>query len=397
MEITDVETRLVGTDTGSRTGGGHAVDRWLFVQVHTDAGITGLGEAGAWGYLEPTASAVETFADYLIGRDPLRREHHWQYCYRNSHFRGATLSAAISAIDVALWDVAGKYFDAPVYELLGGKCREEARAYVHAFGETTDDLVAACEAAKDEGFTAVGHLSPLLDQPRGERYAETHAELVAGVRERVRRYREAVGEDVDLCVEMHRRLDPEQAVVAAAAIEQFDPMFYEDPVRPDNFDAMAEVAAKTAIPIATGERIHTPHEFEMLLERDALGYARPNVGLAGGLTGAKKIAGLCESQYVDVVPHNPLSPVTTAASLQLDAAIPNFGIQEFPFRPDMGEAPGEALIQESIEWKDGYLEIPDRPGIGVTLDEEVVSELEAAYVPREFETRLHRDGSVVDQ
>lgn len=391
MKITNIKTHLVGQEVG------HAVDRWLYVTVHTDEGITGVGESGAWGFLPASKAAIESFEDYLTGQDPLQRDHHYQYLYRNSHFRGAAIMGALSAIDIALWDIAGKYYDAPVYELLGGACRRKARVYVHAFGETTDELVEECVAAKEQGFTAVGHLSPLLDEPRSEPYFETHAELLSEATERVRRYREAVGDQVDLCIEIHRRLDPEQAIALGRAIEEYNPMFYEDPVRPDSFDAMAQVAEKIGIPIATGERLHTIQEFEMLLARDAVNFVRPDIALAGGLTGAKKVAALAEARHVGVVPHNPLSPVTTAASLQLAAAIPNFSIQELPFRPGLGEAPGDELVEESFNRDGGYLEIPDRPGIGITLDESELANAKEVYRPREIETRLHEDGSVVDQ
>lgn len=152
------------------------VDRYLFVKVHTDAGITGLGESGAWGYLEASASAVETFQRYLIGQDPLRIEHHWQYLYRWTHFRGAAIMGALSAIDLALWDIAGKHFGVPCYQLLGGKVRDKARVYYHVYGQTTDELVQGCLDAKARGFTAVGHLTPFLDEPRSVPYFKTHAQ-----------------------------------------------------------------------------------------------------------------------------------------------------------------------------------------------------------------------------
>ena len=392
--ITDVDAHLVRSDAPLE---GYGVSGWLLVRVHTDSGVVGVGESGAWGYQEAAAAAVETFADYLVGEDALRRDHHFQYCYRNAHFRGAALMGALSAIDVALWDVAGKHYDASVADLLAGRCRDSARVYCHAFGETTDDLVAGCEAARREGFTAVGHLSPLLDESREDRYFETHAQRTAGATERVRRYREAVGDEVDLCLEMHRRLDPADAVALAAKLERFDPLFYEDPVKPDSFDSMAAVARQTRLPIATGERLHTPAEFAHLLERDAVDYVRPNVGLAGGLTGTKKVAALAEAHDAKVVPHNPLGPVSTAQALQLAAAIPNLGIVEYPYRANEGHAPSEDLIVEDFERDGGFLEIPDGPGLGVTLDEDELERQEAAYESREFTTRLHRDGSVVDQ
>ncbi|MFQ6094565.1 MAG: galactonate dehydratase [Candidatus Bathyarchaeia archaeon] len=381
MKIRDIETLFVG--------------RWLFVRVHTDTGITGLGESGTWGYLEASERAIQTFKRYLIGQDPLRIEHHWQYLYRNSHFRGAAIMGAISSIDIALWDIAGKYFNVPAYQLLGGKCRDKARVYVHIFGRTTEELVAKCAEAKKKGFTAMGHISPFLDEPRERPYYKTHAEKIGEAADRVRKIREAVGDEIDLCIEIHRRLTPAEAIVLAREIEPFRPFFYEDPVPPDNFDAMAQVANHVNIPIATGERLHTIFEFEMLLKRCAVHYVRPDVCMAGGLTHAKKIAALAEAHNAGVVPHNPLSPVSTAACLQLDACIPNFSLQEYPFRPELGRAPGDDLLREPLKVQNGYLLIPDKPGIGVELNDKVLEKY--PYAPRKFVTRLHEDGSVVDQ
>ena len=209
------------------------IDRYLFVQVHTDAGITGLGESGAWGYLEASASAVETFKRYLIGQDPLRIEHHWQYLYRWTHFRGAAIMGALSAIDIALWDIAGKHFGVPCYQLLGGKCRDKARVYYHVFGATKEELIQGCVDAKRQGFTAVGHLTPFLDESHGVPYFKTHVDKMEDAIETVGRYREAVGNEVDLCIEIHRRLTPSEAIVLARGIEQYHPFFYEDPILPD--------------------------------------------------------------------------------------------------------------------------------------------------------------------
>ena len=392
--ITDVTAHLLRSDAPLE---GYGVSGWLLVRVHTDTGVVGVGESGAWGYQEAAAAAVETFADVLEGEDALRRDHLYQYCYRNAHFRGAAVTAALSAIDVALWDVAGKTFDASVADLLAGRCRDSARVYCHAFGETTDELVDACATAADEGFTAIGHLSPLLDESRDDRYFETHAGKVRGAAERVRRYREAVGDDVDLCIELHRRLDPHDATALASKLEPYDPLFLEDPVKPDSFDSMAAVAEKSALPIATGERLHTPHEFAHLLERNAVDFVRPDVGLCGGITGTKKIAAIAEAHDAAVVPHNPLGPVSTAQSLQVAAAVPNATLVEYPYRVDIGRAPSEALIEEEFERDGGFLRIPDGPGLGVTIDEDELRAAEAAYESREFSTRLHRDGSVVDQ
>jgi galactonate dehydratase len=373
------------------------VDRYLFVQVHTDEGITGLGESGTWGFLEASQQAVETFKRHLIGEDPLRIEHHWQYLYRWSHFRGAAIMGALSAIDIALWDIMGKRLGVPCYQLLGGKCRDKVRVYSHVFGATAEELVQECLRAKQQGLTAVGHLNPLLDEDRGTPYFKTHARSIEDAIDTVRRCREAVGSDVDLCIEVHRRLTPAEAIVLARGIQDFHPLFYEDPVLPDNFDAMALVAQHVTVPIATGERLHTIFEFQMLLERGAVRFVRPDVCLAGGLTHCKKIAALAEAHYVGVIPHNPLGPVSTAACVQLAACIPNFTILEYPVTMRADGAPGgeSGFVRERLELEDGFLQVPDKPGIGVELVEGAQEMW--PYRPLAVTTRLHADGSVVDQ
>jgi galactonate dehydratase len=369
------------------------VDRYLFVKVHTDAGITGVGESGAWGYLEASGQAMETFKRYLIGQDPLRIEHHWQYLYRWTHFRGAAIMGALSAIDIALWDIAGKHFGVPVYQLLGGATRHKARVYYHVFGKTREELVRGCVAAKEAGYTAVGHLTPFTDDPRDQPYSKTHARKIGDAIETVRQYRAAVGDAVDLCIEIHRQLTPAEAVVLARGIEPYHPYFYEDPILPDNFDAMGLVAQQIHIPIATGERLHTIYEFQMLLARGAVQYVRPDVCMCGGITGAKKIAALAEAHHVGVVPHNPLGPVSTAACLQIAACIPNFALQEYPLGEDV--PPKSEIVTERLRREGGYLVIPTTPGIGIELAADAAER--HPYTPRAVVTRLHEDGSVVDQ
>lgn len=379
MKITDIRTIFV--------------DRYLFVQVYTDEGIVGLGESGAWGYLEASAGAVETFKRYLIDQNPLLIEHHWQYLYRWTHFRGAAIMGALSAIDIALWDIAGKYFGVPVYQLLGGKTRDKARVYYHVFGDTKEKLIQGCREAKAQGFTAVGHLTPFLDEDHSVPFFKTHVDKIRDAIETVAAYRDAVGREVDLCIEIHRRLTPAEAIVLARGIEEFHPFFYEDPILPDNFDAMALVANNIHIPIATGERLHTIHEFQALLSRGAVQYVRPDVCMVGGLTHAKKIAALAEAHHVGVVPHNPLSPVSTAACIQLAACIPNFALQEYPIGEDV--PPKSEIVKSSLRTENGYILIPDAPGIGVELAEDAAEK--HPYKPRRVHTRLNRDGSVVDQ
>jgi galactonate dehydratase len=248
--------------------------------------------------------------------------------------------------------------------------------------------------AKRRGFTAVGHLTPFLDEKREVPYFKTHVAKIEDAIDTVRKYREAVGRDVDLCIEIHRRLTPAEAVQLGLGIEQFRPFFFEDPVTPDNFDEMAYVASKINIPIATGERFTSLWEFEMLLRRDAVQYVRPDVCMVGGISGGKKIAALAEANHVGVVPHNPLSPVSTAACLQVAACIPNFALQEYPTGEDR---PPKSEIVSGAAQHDGkgFLIISDKPGIGVELHPDAAKKW--PYKPREVATRLHVDGSVIDQ
>jgi galactonate dehydratase len=376
------------------------IDRYLFVEVTTDTGLKGLGESGAWGFQEATAAAISRFAEYLIGQDPLRIEHHWQYMYRWTHFRGSVVMGAISAIDIALWDIAGKHFDAPVHALIGGKVRERARVYSHVFGETTDELCEGVADARRQGFTAVGHLTPFLDSPREEPYFETHVKKIENAIAAVGRYREAAGSDVDLCIEIHRRLAPYEAVQLGLGIEQFTPLFLEDPVLPDNIDEMAYVAGKINIPIATGERFTSLWDFQMLLARGAAQMVRPDVCLVGGITGARKVAALAEASHVGVIPHNPLSPVSTAACLQIAATAPNFLLQEFPSE-EWGDTdrkrpePDKLVSGAATHDGEGFINISDEAGIGVALRPDAAARY--PYSKREILTRLHVDGSVVDQ
>src|SRR5919108_4874046 len=208
-------------------------------------------------------------------------------------------------------------------------------------------FVQVCVAAKEQGYTAVGHLTPFLDEPRDVPYFKTHAGKMRDAIDTVAQYREAVGSAVDLCIEIHRQLTPAEAVVLARGIEPFHPFFYEDPILPDNFDAMGLVAQHIAIPIATGERLHTLDEFQMLLTRGAVQYVRPDVCLAGGISGTKKIAALAEAHHVGVVPHNPLGPVSTAACLQLAACIPNFALQEYPLGED--RPPKSEIVKQPLQ------------------------------------------------
>lgn len=369
------------------------VDKYLFARVHTDDGIVGYGESHAWGFHEATAQIIAKFARYLVGEDPSRIEHHWQYLYRAFHFRGSSIMGALSAIDIALWDIKGKALGVPVYELLGGKTRDRVRVYQDIHGATVDEVVAHCKDAVGKGFTALGHLSPFPDGTKADPYFKPHAAKMGDAIQAVEAYRDAVGPSVDLCLECHRRLTPAEAITLGHVIEPYHPLFLEDPLRPDNIDAQGAVAAKLTVPIATGERLHTLDEYQMLFARGGCQYVRPSIGLCGGLTGARKVAALAEAYGIGVCPHHVASPFLTGVYVQYAASIPNFTIAEY--QDNERESPKRDLVTHVIEYDGaGFLKVTERPGIGIDL----AADAEQRFPPvtREVEARLHRDGSVVD-
>lgn len=384
------------------------VNTFLYVRIFTNEGITGLGECGAWGYLDASAEVITTYRDYLIGKDPLEIEHHWQYMYRAFHFRGAAIMGALSAIDIALWDIAGKYYGKPISKLINGGCRDKIRTYFHTCGASTQELIDSCVNAKNQGYTAVGHLNPFLDGPRTERYNLSYVQMIEQAVDRVRQIREAIGYEIDICLELHRRLKPIEAIVFAQKVEPYTPMFLEDPIIPDNFDDMAMVANRINVPVATGERIHTIQEYSMLLNRNALAFARVSVCLAGGITGSRKIAALAEARGVQIVPHNPLSPVSTAACMHVAASVENFAIQELPDHelpstterysgaPDMlKEFKTSSIVTWTPKVENGYAHMPAEPGLGVDLSGDVESLF--PYKRKALLTMQHVDGSIIDQ
>ncbi len=374
------------------------IDRFCFVRIETDEGLTGIGESGAWGQLEASAASIAKYGEYLVGRNPRAIEHHWNVMLRSNHFTGGAISGAVSAIDIALWDIKGKFHGVPVYELLGGRMRHKARLYGHVKGRTRETLIAEAKRLKAAGFTALGHLNPLLDEDETTPYYKSHARKMHDAIETVRLLREAVGPDIDLCIEIHRRLTPPEAIALGRGIEQYTPMFFEDPLRPNSFDAMAWVADHIHIPVATGERFTSMYQFQTLLTRHAVEYLRPDVCLCGGITGTKKIAAIAETHDAQIVPHNPLSPISTAACLQIAACIPNFSIQEYPSRtPEIdggADLLGNDLVTGLADQQDGFIAIPDAPGIGVELVPDAERRFPAK--PRPIGMRPHQDGSVVD-
>ena len=363
------------------------VDRYLFVQITTDTGLVGLGEAGMWGYLGANAAVIDDWTPYLIGKDPLLIEHHWQYLNRNSHFRGSSVTGALGAIDIALWDIAGKHYEAPVYQLMGGKVRDKVRVQTQVHGPSIDELVAQAKADVARGITAI-RITPFGPDFASMRHDAMLADAVA----RVGALREAIGTGVDIGVEIHRRLSPADAIVLAAELEQFRPLYYEDPIVPDSAESHAEVARKIRIPLATGERLSSLYEFRELLVSGGARHVRVDPMLAGGLSSARKIASLAEAFHAGVMPHGVTSTVGTAVSVQLDACIPNFVVQDF-----LGDdlPPKRELLVENLVLENGYLIVPERPGIGVELKPGIAERFPP--IRRAIETMLHEDGSVADR
>jgi galactonate dehydratase len=371
MKIEKVESLLVGDS--------HLVRIW------TDTGLSGLGQSACWAYPEAVDRTVRVFAGYLTGKDPLRIEHHWHFLYRMGPFRGSVLSGAISAVDIALWDIKGKHFQAPVWELLGGMYRDRIRLHLLMGGRGPDEVRARAKAAAAEGFTAI-KLDPLPDG-----YADMSlARLVSDTRDVVAAAREGAGTDVDVILEIHRKLTPMNAIALAEALTEFRPLFYEDPVQIDSIQSQGEIAKRITIPVANGERMHSIWEFRELLAGGGPQYVRPDLGLAGGISHVKKIAALAESYHCAVVTHNFLGPVLTAAACQIDASIPNFVVQEYSKGDEQAH---NKVVKSAYRRKGGYIPVSNEPGIGVSLDETLLAKSE--FKARDLtKIPLRSDGSV---
>ena len=368
---------------------------YLFCHVYTDAGIVGLGEAGNWGYLEATAAAILKFREYLIGKDPFRIEDLNQNFYRSVYFRGSVIMSAISAIDIALWDIKGKALGVPVYELLGGRTREKIRVYASVMSKENDlkRLAEHYRKLQAMGFTAAKIFvnGPIKSEKDG--HDEFYSGRIEDELEKVRVIREAVGPHFDLILEAHRGMTAAEAVAFGNEVAKYRPMVLEDPMTPDNIDTMAQIAHKIPVPIATGERFVNLREFEMLMRRGAAQYVRPDVCAVGGITTTKKVCAAAEASDVLVIPHNPLGPVSTAACLQICACIPNLGIQELPDFCLNGSE--DAMVKEPLRFENGCMLIPEAPGIGVELAENA-AELFPAKGRGSNAAKRAFDGSVKD-
>ena len=355
------------------------------IRIHTDTGISGVGQTACWGYPEAVDSIINTFKKYLIGQNPLRIEHHWQYLYRMGPFRGTALSGAISAVDIALWDIKGKHFGVPIWELLGGNCRDKIRLHLLGGGSTPETMYEAAKAAVEEGFTAL-KFDPVVGNFQDmavDRLVKTARDIVAAARE-------GGGPDLDLIVEVHRKLTPMNSIVLESALAPFNLYFIEDPIQIDTITTQGELAKRMTTPLAIGERNVSIWEFREILEAGGPQYVRPDVGLAGGITHCKKIAALAEAYHSAVITHNFLGPLITAASLHLDTSIPNFITQEYT-KGD--ESEDFAVYKVAYQREGGYIPIPEVPGLGIELDDSLIEQ--NPYQPMNTGTTpLREDGSV---
>ena len=378
MKITGIEPILAG-------------GRYLFVRVHTDEGLIGLGECGAWAYQEATVSVLKQMEKMIVGQDPLRTEFIWNALSRNLHFRGSVTQSAVSGIDIALWDLKGKYFQVPCYELMGGKVREKIKIYVNARAGDAKGMAAEAKKLADQGFQSIRFS---IGHPKDEngRCGENFTSLVTRVEGTMKAVREAVGWNVDVAIECHRGMRPAEAIELGRVLRPYRPYFYEDPI-PDNLEAMRQVIRSCDIPVATGERFINPAEFDSLMTTTDVRYIRPDMCVAGGLTAGTKIAAEAEVRGVYVIPHNPLGPVSTAACLQLDACIPNFEVQEYPMANGVCRLDKEMKTPFHVE--NGYITLPEGPGLGIELidDIDTVFPFKGSYGG----INLHEDGSIVDR
>ncbi len=380
MKITDIQTYVV------RIGWRN----YLFVKVDTDEGISGVGEAYPVGPDKATVEAITYFNEWLRGKDPMDIEGLWQLMYTGSRFPGGSiLNAAISGIEHALFDITGKALNTPVYRLLGGKCRDKIRVYQAPRGDTPEKLAEDALRLIDRyHFTAL-KISP---QAAGFEKQPWNA-VVRGAAARMEAVRRAVGDDIDIAVDPHARIfEPARAIDMANALAPYKPLFVEELTRPETVDALAKVRQHTDVPLATGEMLYTKWEFKDLLMTGAVDIIQPDICLCGGIQETKKIASMAEAFYVALAPHNPLGPVATAVNVHLAATCPNFLILEYT----ADDVPGrKEFLKEPMKLVDGYLEIPDKPGLGIELNEEVLPNYPGIYWTRPMLTRP--DGSVQHQ
>lgn len=381
MKITKFETFIVPP-------------RWLFLKIETDEGIVGWGEPVVEGRASTVKAAVEELSEYLIGKDPLRIEDHWQTMYRAGFYRGGPiLMSAIAGIDQALWDIKGKYHNAPISELMGGAARDSVRVYSWIGGDRPSDVGKAAKEAVEAGFTAVK-----MNGTEELQYIDSYQKIDEAV-ERIAAVREAVGKYVGIGIDFHGRVHKPMAKILAKELEPFRPMFIEEPVLPENNEALREIARATNIPIATGERMFSKWDFKKLLEDGYVDIIQPDLSHAGGITECKKIFAMAEAYDVAVAPHCPLGPIALASCLQVDATSHNVFIQEQSLGIHYNK--GSDLLDylndpKVFEYKDGYVDMLTGPGLGISINEDFVRK--QAEIGHNWKNPVwrHKDGSIAE-
>ena len=380
MKITNISTYLV-----------HLTNRnFPFIKVETDEGIYGVGEAYASGPDRATAAVVDDFVEWLIGKDPRDIEGLWHLMFAGSRFPGGNVSyAAISGIEHALWDIAGKAAGLPVYRLMGGKCREKIRVYQSVRGNSPEELAdQAKRLIETYGYTAL-KMGPLPDGWQAMPWPQALRET----EKRVNAVRDAVGDDIEIGLDPHARIvEIARALELCRAVAPMKPMYVEEPLRPENFDALAKLSQQTDVLLATGEMLYTRHDFRKLLKAEAVGIIQPDVCVTGGLWEMKKIAAMAEAHYVSVAPHNICGPVSTAVNVHFAASTQNFIVLEY--EPD-DTSPRRDIVDEPMKLTGGYLEIPDKPGLGIDLNWDRIGEYPFRSWHRPFTYR--EDGSLAYQ
>lgn len=355
MKITDIKTFNVFT---FRTN-------FVFVKIETDAGISGIGE-GTLEYKEHALlGAIEDIKRVLIGQDPRQVERICHELYRDSYWRvGPVLQSAISAVNMAMWDIKAKACNVPVYEMLGGKVRDSIRMYANVWfsgAKTPEEFAAAAVAAKEKGVTA------LKWDPFGKAYMYMDNKDLSYSLSIIEAVRGAVGNDVDLLIEGHGRFNIATGIKIANELKQFNPMFFEEPTPPDSFDAIAEVRRKSPVPLAAGERVYSLTQFREFLDKGCADFAQPDMSHCGGISAVMKMAAMAEPHYVAIAPHNPSGPVANACALHLAAAIPGFRILEICLTDVSWR---KELTNERVVFDKGNILIPEGVGLGLELNEE---------------------------
>ncbi len=368
--------------------------RWGFVEIETDDGLIGWGEPVIEGKAATVQACVEEMKPYLIGADPMKIEDIWNVLYRAGFYRGGpVIMSAIAGIDQALWDIKGKFYRAPVHDLIGGACREKMRVYCWIGGDRPSDVGAAALAKKNEGFTAI-KMNATEELQMVDSY-----EKIDAVLERVAAIRESCGKYFGIAIDFHGRVHKPMAKILAKKLEEFDPMFLEEPVLCEHMSEFREIARACNVPIATGERLFSRYDFRRLLEAGGVDIIQPDLSHAGGITEVKKIASMAEAYDVALAPHCPLGPIALAACLQVDASSYNAFIQEQSMGIHYNEFHGPLDYirnPETYEFRDGHVEIPQLPGLGIEVNKNLVLEENASPHAWKNPVWRHYDGSVAE-